>query len=222
VIESKRRGSESTREPQGEPATPPILRGLPGRDAGQKLQRETFKDALKAAARLRQTEAPAALVLGPREEALAIADASGRMLEISAGQWHPEDLLIAEFWQHMNGSDGSRRASDRRRRRAADRCRVCDAILRTDGPCAACGAEAVFARRAPRGAWWGLRKGTPRDLAIMLVLGDAVTRAQWATWEREEQTPETVLEILARRIKTRLGKRRAAFRTRRQEVIGSS
>jgi hypothetical protein len=115
------------------------------------------------------------------------------------------DRILNEFWPLLSGD--------------AEHCRVCDAKLVSDG-CERCGAESVFARGAPPqgGAWWR-GKARPRHLALVYLLADVVTDGEWLKWAREGETPETVLETLRKRVRTRLAERRQLLRAHRRKIV---
>lgn len=123
-------------------------------------------------------------------------------------EWTPIDLLLHQVWGALNGTKA--RGDDPV---TATRCRVCDAKL-VRGTCEACGATGMFAEGLLRGG-----KARPRELALLLILGDTIERAQWLEWSREGQSPESVQEVLAKRIRTSLGELRKALRKRRREIV---
>jgi hypothetical protein len=212
------RAPSRAREPRGS-----RLVALPGGKAeGQRLSREELEQearayALVEVARVRLAECGSTRARAESEaQRIAVAAASLFAGSHAPDTWHPVDLLLAQFWRLLQGSQGPRRASDRQRRRAADRCRVCDEQLPPDGACPSCEAAPSFARGPSPEAWWGRRKGTPRDLALLLVLGGAVGRGDWSAWARTNTPPEQLVGSLAKRIRTRLSERRAQLRARRR------
>jgi len=162
-------------------------------------------DRLRAAVDTARSLGSHILVNHSLREATTVLDRTGRLRKPDPlSEWTPVTLAVAQFWMDLNGGHG--------------RCRVCDARLTNDA-CTACGAEPVFAAR-PFGPnqghfWWRATKARPRDLALVIVLADALPIAWWRLQSRKCSEPSDAIGRIAGDVRQQVLSSRKALRTER-------